>query len=100
RRGGQRRQDLRYSVVPERGISRIGRVDEGVAFIKAPPGVDANSLGPARGGYVELHLEGYLESRGDHGRIRIRVVQKCPVAHARQEDGAAPVVRLQILGQS
>ena len=86
-------------MVPERGLARVGGVHEGVALVEAPPWVDADPLGAARGRDLQFDLEGDLESRGDHSGIRIRVVQERPVAHTRQDDGAAPAVRLQVAGQ-
>ncbi len=87
------------TVVPERGLARVGRIGEGVALVEAPTRVDAHPLRPARRGDLQLDLESDLEAGVEHGGVRIRVEQERPVAHSREENGAASAVRLEVGGQ-
>ena len=86
-------------MVAERRVASIGRVDEGVALVESPPGLDADQFGPARRRHLQLHGEGNLEAGGDDGSIRRRVVKDRPIAVARQEDGPTTAVRRQVAGE-
>ena len=53
-RSGQRWQDLRHGVLTERRVAPIGRVDEGVALVESPPGLDTDQFGPGGRGHLQL----------------------------------------------
>ncbi len=41
-------------MVTERGVAPIGRVDESVALVEAPPGFDADLFGPGGRSHLQL----------------------------------------------
>ena len=95
-RSGKRRQDLSHRVLAERRVALVGRVDEGVALVETPPGLDADLFWPGGSRDLQLGRERDLETGVDDGGIRLRVVKDRPVPVAGQEDGAAVAVRRQV----
>ena len=65
-------------MVAERRVASIGRVDEGVALVESPPGLDADLFRPCRRRHLQLHGEGNLEAGRDDSSIRRRVVKDRP----------------------
>ena len=86
-------------MLAERGVARIGRVDEVVAFVESPPRFDVDQLGPRGRRHLELSRERDLETGFDNGGIRLRVVKDRPIAVAGQEDGPPTAVCRQVAPQ-
>ena len=79
-------------MLAEGRVVGIARVREGVTVVETPARVDADLLGPGRGGDVQLGAERDLEAGRDDSRVRSRVVQHGPIAASRQEERPALAV--------
>ncbi len=86
-------------MVAERRVTRVGRVDEGVALVESPAGFDADLFGPRRGRHLQLHGESNFEAGCDDSCNRGRVVEDRPIAVARKQDRPAAAVGRQVAGE-
>ncbi len=86
-------------MVAERRVTRVGRVDKGVALVESPAGFDADLLRPSRGRHLQLRGESNFEAGCDDSSSRGRVVEDRPIAVARKQDRPAPAVGRQVAGE-